>query len=128
MWGLMSFIRAKTLIKSIEPTTYSTPHWDSRPSHAGGRRLSYHCVIFAPPLFSFIKAVTVSYAESSLCCGEAGKKKKESARGTMGRGKREEMPRPYNGRFSCRICGSVVLASPGNHLDALKVEDNSIKG
>ena len=92
MWGLMSFIRAKTLIKSIEPTTYSTPHWDSRPSHAGGRRLSYHCVIFAPPLFSFIKAVTVSYAESSLCCGEAGKKKKESARGTMGRGQKEERP------------------------------------
>ena len=29
----------------------------------------------------------------SLCCGEAGEKEKESARGTMGRGKREERPR-----------------------------------
>ena len=93
MWGLMSFIRAKTRIKSIEPTTYSTPHWDSRPSHAGGMRLSHHCVIFSPPLFSFIKAVTISSAESSLCCGETGERnKKESAHGTMGRGKKEERP------------------------------------
>ena len=91
MWGLMSFIRAKTLIKSVEPTTYSTPHWDSRPSHAGGRRLSYHCVIFAPPLFSFIKAVTVSSAESSLCCGEAGEKKKRKPDG-KGKERREAFP------------------------------------
>ena len=27
-----------------------------------------------------------------MCCGEAGEKEKESARGTMGRGKREERP------------------------------------
>ena len=93
MWGLMSFIRAKTLIKSVEPTTYSTPHWDSRPSHAGGRRLSYHCVIFAPPLFSFIKAVTVSSAESSLCCGEAGEKKKK-ARGARWEGERKKRGLP----------------------------------
>ena len=73
-------------------------------------------------------APRVSATEASLCRREAGEKEKESARGTMGRGKREEMPRPYNGRFSCSICGSVVLASPGNHLDALKGEDNSIKG
>ena len=33
-----------------------------------------------------------------LCCGEAGEKEKESARGTMGRGKREERPLPYNVR------------------------------
>ena len=35
---------------------------------------------------------TLSSAEASLCCGEAGEKEKESARGTMGRGKREERP------------------------------------
>ena len=93
MWGLMSFIRAKTLMKSVEPTRYSTPHWDSRPSHAGGRRLSHHCVIFAPPLFSFIKAVTVSYAESSLCCGEAGEKKKKS-RGARWEGERKKRDLP----------------------------------
>ena len=31
---------------------------------------------------------TLSSAEDSLCCGEAGEKEKERARGTMGRGKR----------------------------------------
>ena len=30
-----------------------------------------------------------------LCCGEAGEKEKESARGTMGRGKREERLPPF---------------------------------
>ena len=95
MWGLMSFIRAKTLIKSVEPTTYSTPHWDSRPSHAGGRRLSYHCVIFAPPLFSFIKAVTVSSAESSLCCEEAGEKKKKARGGRWEGEERREASPPF---------------------------------
>ena len=29
-------------------------------------------------------------SEACLCCGEAGEKEKESARGTMGRGKREQ--------------------------------------
>ena len=32
----------------------------------------------------------LSSAEASLYCGEAGEKEKESARGTIGRGKREE--------------------------------------
>ena len=32
--------------------------------------------------------------EASLCCGEAGEKEKERARGTMGRGKREGRPHP----------------------------------
>ena len=31
-----------------------------------------------------------------VCCGEAGEKEKESARGTMGRGKREERPPVVN--------------------------------
>ena len=34
----------------------------------------------------------LSSAEASLYCGEAGEKEKESARGTIGRGKREETP------------------------------------
>ena len=32
----------------------------------------------------------LSSAEASLYCGEAGEKEKESARGTIGRGKKEE--------------------------------------
>ena len=48
--------------------------------------------------------------EASLCRREAGEKEKESARGVMGREKREERPLPYNVRLSGRICGSVVLA------------------
>ena len=41
-------------------------------------------------------AGALSSAEASLCCGEAGEKEKESARGTMGRGKREErLPRLF---------------------------------
>ena len=39
-----------------------------------------------------VNAASLSSAEASLCCGEAGEKEKESARGTMGRGKREERP------------------------------------
>ena len=34
----------------------------------------------------------LSSAEASLYCGEAGENEKESARGTIGRGKREETP------------------------------------
>ena len=34
--------------------------------------------------------VSLSFTEASLCCGEAGEKEKERARGTMGRGKRRE--------------------------------------
>ena len=33
---------------------------------------------------------TLSSAKASLCCGEAGEKEKEGARGTMGRENREE--------------------------------------
>ena len=74
--------------------------------------------------------MSLSSLEASLSCGEPGKKEKDSARGTMGKGKREERPLPYDVRFSGRICGSVVLAKPADHLDAFKrcCEDNSIKG
>ena len=51
-----------------------------------------------------------------LCCGEAGEKEKGSARGTMGRGKREERPLPYNVRFSGQICGSLTMAEAGEDL------------
>ena len=37
----------------------------------------------------------LSCAEAFLCRGEAGEKEKESARGTMGRGKREERLPPF---------------------------------
>ena len=74
--------------------------------------------------------MSLSSPEASLCCGEAGKKEKDSARGTMGKGKREESPLPYDLRFSGRICGSVVLAKPADYLDAFErcCEDNSLKG
>ena len=74
--------------------------------------------------------MSLSSLEASLCCGEAEEKEKDSARGTMGKGKREERPLPYDVRFSGRICGSVVLAKPADHLDGFKrcCEDNSIKG
>ena len=49
-------------------------------------------------------------------CVEAGEKEKESARGTMGRGKREERPLPYNVRFSGQICGSLTMAEAGEDL------------
>ena len=53
----------------------------------------------------------------SLSSAEASEKEEESARGTMGRGKREERPLPYNLRFSSgRICGSVVLAKPADYF------------
>ena len=75
----------------------------------------------------------LSSPEASLCCGEAekeAKKEKDSARGTIGKGKREEKPLLYDVRFSGRTCGSVVLAKPADHLDAFErcCEDNSIKG
>ena len=65
-----------------------------------------------------------------MCCRETGENEKRSARGTMGRGKREKRPLRYNVRFSGRICGSVVLALPADYLDAFErcCEDNSEKG
>ena len=40
--------------------------------------------------------LSVSCVEASLCCGEAEEKEKDSARGTMGRGMREERLPPFS--------------------------------
>ena len=45
----------------------------------------------------------LSSAEASLCCRGTGEKEKESARGTMGRGKKEERPLPYNYSFPYNV-------------------------
>ena len=64
----------------------------------------------------------LSPPQTPLCAvGRLGEgKKKESARGTMGRGREEARPLPYSVRFSGRICGSVVLPKPRDYLGALK--------
>ena len=41
--------------------------------------------------------------QASLCCRGTGEKEKESARGTMGRGKKEERPLPYNYSFPYNV-------------------------
>ena len=45
----------------------------------------------------------LSSTEDSLCCRGTGEKEKESARGTMGRGKKEERPLPYNYSFPYNV-------------------------
>ena len=40
-------------------------------------------------------AGSLSFVDASLCCGEAGEEEKESSRGTMGRGKKEERLPPF---------------------------------
>ena len=64
----------------------------------------------------------LSPPQTPLCVvGRLGEgKKKESARRTMERGREEARPLPYSVRFSGRICGSVVLAKPGDYLGDLK--------
>ena len=53
----------------------------------GEKRRPEICLLFAGyPTGNYDK--TVSSAEASLCCGEAGEKEKESMRGMMGREKR----------------------------------------
>ena len=47
---------------------------------------------------------------------EPGEKGNESARGTLGRGKREARPLPYFVRFAGRICGSLVMAEADDDL------------
>ena len=51
---------------------------------------------------------SLSSAEASLHCGEAGEKEKESGWGTMGRGKREERfpPCPFSNLPPCAFCFS----------------------
>ena len=48
---------------------------------------------------------------------ESGERVNESARGALGRGKREERPLPYFVRFSGQFCGSVVMAEIEQDLD-----------
>ena len=45
----------------------------------------------------------LSSTEDSLCCRGTGEKEKESARGTMGRGKKEEKPLPHNYSFPYNV-------------------------
>ena len=55
----------------------------------------------------------LSSAKPSLCRRGAGEKEKESARGTMGRGKREERPFPSShrplGAFYFSICTAIFF-------------------
>ena len=70
----------------------------------------------------------LSSAEASLCCGEAGEKEKESARGTMGRGKKEERPFPPP---SWSLCGGErACATQARKLERKrkKLEDWRGKG
>ena len=46
--------------------------------------------------------MSLSSLEASLCCREAEEKEKDSARGTMGKGKREERPLCH------MMCGSLA--------------------
>ena len=69
----------------------------------------------------------------SLSSAEASEKEEESARGTMGRGKKEERHLPYNVRFSSGWHGFAVLwfwLNQPTILDGFErcCEDNSIKG
>ena len=50
-----------------------------------------------------------SCAEASLCRREAGEKEKESARGTMGRGKREERLSPFPSSHCARALSIFPL-------------------
>ena len=73
----------------------------------------------------------LSPPQKPLCVvGRLGEgKKKPSARRTMGREREEARPLPYSVRLSNRICGSVVLAKPGDYLGDFEgwCEDNSEK-
>ena len=72
-----------------------------------------------------------------LCCfvrkgrrGPGEREKNGSARGMPGRGKREERPLPYFVRLAGQICGSVVMAVPGDELDDFDCafKDLSLRG
>ena len=56
---------------------------------ATGRRPKINSKLLSPP------QRPLCIVGRLLCCGEAGEKEKESARGTMGRGKREERLPPF---------------------------------
>ena len=69
----------------------------------------------------------------SLSSAEASEKEEESARGTMGRGKKEERPLPHNIMCGSALAGFAVLwfwLNQPTILDGFErcCEDNSIKG
>ena len=55
-----------------------------------------------------------------LCCGEAGEKEKESARGTMGRGKREDI---LMGIPSGSLCGGESHAPESERVARVSMFD-----
>ena len=94
MWGLMSFIRDKTLNAKVlnQQHTRLGTGIRGRATRVEGDFLTT-ASSFLPPLFSFVNAVTLSSAESSLCCGEAGEKKRKRA-GHDGKGKDRRQASP----------------------------------
>ena len=75
-----------------------------------------NCTIGTMTKYVFLKHSVFHYGSANIALWGGWKKEKESARGTMGRGKREERPLPYNVRFSGQICGSLIMAEPGEDL------------
>ena len=81
------------LIKSI---VFRVPYLSVRSSRSSASRFAGVAILDEYRISSGGGAGgALSSAEASLCCGEAGEKEKESARGTIGRGKREERFPPF---------------------------------
>ena len=81
------------LIKSI---VFRVPYLSVRSSRSSASRFAGVAILDEYQISSEGGGVgALSSAEASLCCGEAGEKEKESARGTIGRGKREERFPPF---------------------------------
>ena len=72
-----------------------------------------HIKLFILAQMCFCWFSPLSSAKLSLCRRGAGEKEKESARGTMGRGKREERPFPSShrplGAFYFPICTAIFF-------------------
>ena len=77
------------------------PHWLSSRINPDYPHVNQYILRFLPARGKLVRYAIgditprLSSAEDSLCHREAGEKEKESARGTMGRGKTEERPLPY---------------------------------
>ena len=80
------------LIKSI---VFRVPYLSVRSSRSSASRFAGVAILDEYQISSGGGGWALSSAEASLCCGEAGEKEKESARGTIGRGKREERFPPF---------------------------------
>ena len=79
------------LIKSI---VFRVPYLSVRSSRSSASRYAGVAILDEYQI-SLVGGGALSSAEASLCYEEAGEKEKESARGTMGRGKREERLPPF---------------------------------